>query len=432
MVRESQPSPATVLETKWVRLADRLAQGTNALVSATLDEARRQLATYRALPEEAMAGDIKRVTRKNIELLIVMIRSGELPEPAAFAEIEESARNRAEERLPLADIVAAYHVAGQVWWQAITDAAAATGDEASLVQIGVLVHRYLREAVAAVLRGYGADEAPLPAADHDRKMLYQALVAGTDPAATAQRFGLALATTYWVIAIRVQAELAASGEVATTVAARRAARRLERELDRAGRGTTLRTVIHSGGVALIPITDPFEDGRELPIEECFAKLERELLAVQRGVGAPVLFAVDRAAVEDIPVAVVEVQDLLSVAQYGQRSSGVLRFRDLAVEYQLSRPTRVTRLQRNLLSPLDIDPVLRETLEAYIWHQCNANAAAAVLHVHSNTVLNRLRKIADLLDLDLNRPRDLMRIFAAIMAANFGPDPAASQRDIYFD
>lgn len=417
---------------RWVRLADRLAQGSNALVSATLDEARRQIETYRTLPEEAMAGDIKRVTRKNIELLIALIRSGDLPERSAFEEIEESARNRAEERLPLADIVAAYHVAGQVWWQAITDAAAATDDEESLVPIGVLVHRYLREAVAAVLRGYSADEAPLPAVDHDRKMLYQVLVSGSDPSGTAQRFGLSLAATYWVIAVRVQTELATSNEVGTTVAARRAARRLERELDRAGRGTTLRNVTQSGGVALIPITDPLDAGREIPIEECFAKLERELLTIERGVGAPVLLAVDRAAIDNIPVAVVEVQDLLAVAQYGQRTSGVLRFRDLAVEYQLSRPTRVTRLQRNLLSPLDIDPVLHETLEAYIWHQCNANAAATVLHVHPNTVLNRLRKIADLTALDLNRPRDLMRIFAAIMAAKFGPDPAASQRDIYFD
>ncbi|GAB0103919.1 helix-turn-helix domain-containing protein [Nocardia sp. JMUB6875] len=427
-----QPSSTVVADTKWVRLADRLAQRTNGLVSDTLDEVRRQLETYRALPEEAMAGDIKRVTRKNIELLIAMIRSGELPERAAFAEIEESARNRAEERLPLADIVAAYHVAGQVWWQAITNAASVTGDAGSLVQIGVLVHRYLREAVAAVLRGYAADEAPLPAVDHDRKMLYQALVSGSDPAATAQRFGLRPATTYWVIAVRVQAKYAAPSEVGAKVAARRAARRLERELDRAGRGTTLRNVSQSGGVALIPIVDPLDGEREIPIEECFAKLERELLSIERALGAPVLFAVDRAAIDDIPVAVVEVQQLLGVAQYGQRDSGVLRFRDLAVEYQLSRPTRVTRLQRNILSPLDVDPVLRETLEAYIWHQCSANAAATVLHVHPNTVLNRLRKIAELINLDLNRPRDLMRIFAAIMAANFGPDPAASQRDIYFD
>ncbi|GAB0108322.1 helix-turn-helix domain-containing protein [Nocardia sp. JMUB6875] len=373
------------------------------------------------------------MTHRTIELLVATIRAGRVPEPAEFAGNESSARNRAEERLPLADILSAYHVAVQYLWQIITELAHATGDERDLVEIGVQVHRFLRTVTMAVLRGYRADQAPLPPIDHDRRQLFLALASGSEPERVAQRLGLTLAPRYWVVAIEVAPDpQPASAAIGAVVAARRTARRLERELDRIGRGETLRQGTESGGAALLPFEQPPVGAQPARMQDRFAELRERLSTVERAVGAPVLFAVDLATPPDVPVALGEVHDLLRVARYARRESGVVRFQDLAVEYQLSRPSRVTAIQRELLRPIASDPVLCGTLEAYLWHQCNAGAAAAALHVHPNTVSYRLRKTAELLGLDFTKPRDLMRAFAAVIATRYTSEQPNRQRDVHLD
>jgi DNA-binding PucR family transcriptional regulator len=74
---------------------------------------------------------------------------------------------------------------------------------------------------------------------------------------------------------------------------------------------------------------------------------------------------------------------------------------------------------NLLSPLDAhEPILR-TLEAFVDAAYDRAAAAAALHVHPNTVLYRLRKLATLTGLDVSSPRDLVRVTAALAARRSG-------------
>lgn len=53
----------------------------------------------------------------------------------------------------------------------------------------------------------------------------------------------------------------------------------------------------------------------------------------------------------------------------------------------------------LLSPLDLEPDLLETLEAFFQENCSANATAARLSIHRNTLTYRLTKIASLTGLD---------------------------------
>ena len=91
----------------------------------------------------------------------------------------------------------------------------------------------------------------------------------------------------------------------------------------------------------------------------------------------------------------------------------MRLRDLALEYHLTRPSAATPLLADLLSPLESRSVLLETLESYLDAGCDRSAAAAALHVHPNTVIYRLRKVATLTGLDVGTAPDLVRLVAAV-------------------
>lgn len=432
MARESVSTPiATDAAASRLLLADQLAQRTHAIVCGTIDQVRAEVEFYRTLPEEAVRGDVTAITKRNFELLISSIRTGRLPAAAEFLPIENSARHRSEEEVPLAEVLRAYHLAHQLWWRSIAELAAAAGQEAALADVGELVHSYLQAATAAVLAGYGADRAPLPPIDHDRHTLHHALATGADPEGTARRLGLSLAPLYWVVAIHVDAHSdETAADIDTTVAARRKTRRLQRELDRIGRGETLCSVDADGGTALIPVGTVSAE-TPAPLEARFTHLREQLAQTENVVGARTLCTVDVAAPQDISDTLPDVRELLRVARHLRRRTGVLRFRDLAIEFQLSRPSRVTRHLASLLTGADIDRVIRETVEAYVWHHCNSTAAATALHVHPNTVLYRLRKASELTGIDFSEPRDLLRVFVAIVAAT-APDTDSPRGDFEFD
>lgn len=387
-------------------LADRLAQGTHTVVTATVEHVRDAVAFYRTLPPEAVRRDVTAIVGRNLEMFVTSLREDRDPLPAELRPIEHSARRRAEERVPLSDVITAYHLGTQLWWQTIV-AWADPGDAEALVRVGALLQRHLQAVTRAVLAGYGADQAPLPPQDHDRRRLHRALTTGADPDDTARALGLTVAQRYWVIALHVAAHPDEQVEgVDAAVASRRKTRRLEYELDRLGRGETLHTITTQGGSALIPIAGA----------DCrFDELASQLADLERTAGAPVLCAVEPAAPQDIPSVHPELIDLLRVARRYHHHTGVVRFHDLALEYQLTRPTRVSHLNAAELAPLDSDPALRRTLETYLSHDLNTTATAAALHIHANTVLYRLRKITDLTGLDPARTRDLLRIAAALAA-----------------
>ncbi|WP_245721409.1 PucR family transcriptional regulator [Nocardia crassostreae] len=383
-------------------LADRLAQGTHMIVTATVEHVSAQVAFYRTLPPEAIRRDVTAIVGRNLELLVTTLREDRDLRAAELAPIERSARRRAEERVPLTDVITTYHLGTQLWWQTIVEWAE-PGDSDALVRVGVLLQRHLQAVTHAVLAGYGADQAPLPPQDHHRRQLYRALTTGAAVEDTARSLGLVVAPRYWVVALRVAAHPDEQVQgVDATVASRRKTRRLEYELDWLGRGETLHTVTAQGGCALIPAPET------AAAESRFDELARQLGDLERAAGAATLCAVELAVPHDIPAVHAEVAELLRVAVRYHRDAGVVRFRDLALEYQLTRPTRVSHLNAAELA-------LRRTLETYLAHDLNTTATAAALHVHANTVLYRLRKITDLTGLDPAKTRDLLRIAAALAA-----------------
>ena len=104
-------------------IADQLAQRTHTIVAATVELVWRQVPFYRSLPEEAVRSDVTAIIRCNFEVLIASLRSLQTTDDEGLMRIRASAQRRAEELVPLAEVLHAYHLAVDHWWKVIGDLA---------------------------------------------------------------------------------------------------------------------------------------------------------------------------------------------------------------------------------------------------------------------------------------------------------------------
>jgi DNA-binding PucR family transcriptional regulator len=72
-----------------------------------------------------------------------------------------------------------------------------------------------------------------------------------------------------------------------------------------------------------------------------------------------------------------------------------------------------------------EELLLATVEAWFEHGGSGTKAAAALHCHRNTVLNRLARVADLTGRDINDPRAAAELYAAVRARRLRPGPPAA-------
>ncbi|MFT4200585.1 PucR family transcriptional regulator [Gordonia sp. (in: high G+C Gram-positive bacteria)] len=402
-----------------IRLVDHLAQRTAAVVADTVRQICAEVDFYRSLPIETVETDVTRIVRRNYEMLLRSLATGTRPSPDELAELTSSARNRADEGVPISDVLDAYHYGARHWWRIVAglDDRGAGFVEGSLVDVGSALFEWLRDATRAVIAGYDADGAPtpdFPRAGH--RELLDALVEGSDYDAVAHRFRLEVEPAYWAIAIAVDT----SGDetdsrVSRSVATTRKVRRLQRLLDSTSRGEAMHALTASGGIALIPAR-PTPHGPDTADDPRFADLRARLERLADRMDARTTCAVDLVTPDEVATVIPQLRDLLTIARRRTPRRRVVRFDDLAVEFQLSRPTRASRLSAARLDPIADDEVLWQTLEAYLDNDCSTAMTAEVLHVHPNTVQYRLRKVSESTGLNLNRPADIVAALGAVLAA----------------
>lgn len=140
-------------------------------------------------------------------------------------------------------------------------------------------------------------------------------------------------------------------------------------------------------------------------------VERMSVAAETAVTATVATS----SVNDVPAASDQVHELLDLAQQLRRPAGVYRMTDLVLEYQLTRPGPGRAYLSRVLVPLDNSPELLETLEIHINHDLNRQRSARQLHLHTNTVDYRLKRIAHLTGFDPTRPSGMRHLQAALVA-----------------
>ena len=396
-------------------LADRLAQRTHPLVIETVDLVHRDVTFYRLLPDEALRNDVTTIVRRNLELFISMLRTGADLAPELLADISESARQRAQELVPLGEVLRAYHLAAGLWWETISEWAVPE-DVVALARTGRLLNAYTAASASAVLAGYGSDHVTQTDEDSARRSLFVALSTGVDVDRVSDDVGIRLARLYWVVALHVERnDDESSTEVDTAVAERRKVRHLQRELDQVGRDKALGVLGSSGGAVLIPIVESEPAEGNWASSPQYLSLCRRLGDLEKVIGASTVAAVHVAAPPAIPAAVSQAREVLNVARKYGRTSGVVRLEDLAVEYQLTRPSAALPILADVLSRLESDPAVLETLESFIDSGFDRATTARQLHVHPNTVVYRLRKASSLTGLDLSSPKDLVQVTMALGA-----------------
>ncbi|MGO4760552.1 PucR family transcriptional regulator, partial [Streptomyces sp. 2MCAF27] len=99
--------------------------------------------------------------------------------------------------------------------------------------------------------------------------------------------------------------------------------------------------------------------------------------------------------------------------------------------QLEDPSELLRFADRTLSPiLDYDrrrgTRLLHTLRTYLAHELSTARTAEALFVHPNTVSLRLKRIEDLLDVNVAQPDSLLQLTAALAAADVGDTDRLAQ------
>lgn len=377
-----------------------------------------EIPIYAQLPREQLEGEIRTITEANLRLFFGVLRTGE-PMPAAeLAEVRLSAARRAEERVPLDAVLTAYHVGARIGWLALVEEH--QPDETDvLLAAGARVLAYTQQVTAAVAAAYLDEQQTIFGEERDAARLFASALLSGEPADTlAARLGVAIAPAYLVVALRIAPHPDESDEkdVGGAIAARRKVRRVQAALDELSGEPAITQLDPSGGSILLPTS----------AEAAPALAERLsdlALVLEKAAGAPVIAGgAIGYGVGDVPRAAAQAQDILRLTRVLDKPPGAYLLRDVLLEYQLTRPSDAQDALASLIGPLDRNPDLLRTLEAYLDADLDRRSTAAALHVHPNTFDYRLRRIIELTGLDPATTHGLQLLGAALAARRLGEAP----------
>ena len=357
-------------------------------VRARLPElARQMVATFRVevplyaqLPHEQLHGEVRLICEDNLRTFFATLIEDRPPTEAELSEPRASAARRAQERVPLASVLTAYHVGGRIGWAALVNEARAD-ETVELLAAADRVQRYVQTVTAEVATSYLQERQAISGEEGDAmRALVGALLAGEPTAELAEGLGRSLPDAWLVLAL----ELAPHPDEATAgaVAARRKVRRVQALLDAQAGEPVLGRLHVTGGVVLLAASADA------------AVVAREL---QAAAGAPVrVAAAPAASTDEVAAAAAQAREVLHLAPPGP---GLYVLRDVLLDYQLSRPSEAQQHLAALLDPLERFPDLLRTLEAYLEQDLDRRRTAAALYVHPNTLDYRLRRVVELSGLD---------------------------------
>ncbi|MDH6677117.1 hypothetical protein M2284_001315 [Rhodococcus sp. LBL1] len=283
--------------------------------------------------------------------------------------------------------------------------AAAAGERAAgLVEIASAVLRLQETITSAVVESYESERVALDGDEKPSKeLLARLLLAGQDADPTARWCGIELSDEYSVLALSyVDTQRDPASQWSADA-------RMARVLERNGPPPVLGVLEQDGGILLVP----HKVGGDIDwYRRAVVLVESISAAVDAPVTGAVTEPVTRARIADSERLAGE---LLVLARRLGREPAVYQLKDLALPFQLSRPTEGRQYLADWLLPLDPYPELVETLDAYLHHDLDRGRTARALDVHPNTVNNRLGRIRDLAGVDPSRYEGIMTLGSALDA-----------------
>ncbi|MCU1593181.1 MAG: hypothetical protein JWO12_573 [Frankiales bacterium] len=350
---------------------------------------------YARLPQEQLDGEITAICADSLLAVLAAVQEQRGPTEAELETNRLSAIRRVHEAVPLEALLAAYLIGGRLAWRELV-AQARPDETPELLTAADVLQLYIQRVTGVVTQTYLGEQQLIAGAQQDvRRDLARALLAGVDADDLAARAGIDVLRRWTLLALRLGSHPdEGRRDTDAVVASRRKLRRLHDVLDGLP-GPVLPLLDTHGGVVLVP--HDVDDG-----------LVEQLRAA---VGTSVHLGIATAATPaDVPAAGKLAEELAGLA------TGVpARLETHALAYQLSRPSAALAQLTGVLAPLDDKPDLLETLRVFLAANLDRRAAAAVLHVHPNTLDYRLRRIAALTGHACSDVTGLMALAAALEA-----------------
>ncbi len=381
-----------------------------ALARQMVDAFVAEIPLYGRLPREQLEGEITRITEDNLRLFFRCLQARRAPTVDEIGELRSSAARRAQERVPLEDVLTAYHVGTRIGWEALLDVAGPE-EQGELHAAVTAMLGYLQRLSAVVAAAYLDERQAIHGEERDaRRALAQALLSGAPAAVLARRAAVALAPAYAAVALEVPEHPDEhQADVSASVAARRKLRRLQARLDERAGEPVLGLLDSSGGLVLLPACPD-------RLQEVLDGLPGLVAELSAAAGGPVTAGAAVAeTLADVPSAGQQAREVADLARRLGRPPGTYTVTDLLVEYQLSRSPGALPLLASRLDALNRNADLRRTLECYLQLDTDRRRTAAELHVHPNTLDYRLRRIVDLTGLDPGTTTGLQTLSAALTA-----------------
>ncbi|MEU0540152.1 helix-turn-helix domain-containing protein [Nocardia sp. NPDC005978] len=370
-----------------------------------------EVGVYRQLSAELAGPELNATALSHLLTFLAVAEQGREAGPGDLAAIMVSAGRRAEERIPLSDVLDAYLTGARVVWQAVI-AAAGPQDRADVESFVAHLLAFLHRTTVAITATYVRVHATVSSVERDaRHALCAALLAGQDAGNLAAQAEFALVRSYSVVTLTVAGVPSRPGNTGELASARRRVRQAHDLVERR-HGGEHRLVAFDGhsGVLLLPAADSVSP----------EALVRDLAAA---FALPVTAALAPAAeVEAIPAAFELAREIYELARALDRPAGLYRLSDLMVEYQITRPGPARDALEAVLGPLREHPHLLETLRVNMRYGLDRQAAAKALGLHANTYSYRLRRIAEVTGLDATDAADARVLASAMLASSTRRNP----------
>ncbi|WP_306362874.1 CdaR family transcriptional regulator [Nocardia sp. CC227C] len=370
------------------------------------------------LPGDAIYGDVTTITRTCLEIAVSMLDGRDIP--TKTERLHEAAAQWAREGVPIDTIHHAIHEGFKIGFDLVVSAATSRyrgddelrlspGDYTSLIDGAKLVVEMLDRMTSTVSLAYVRELRAVVSEHHTAvHTLTSALLGGHPTSTMARECGIEIAESYSVLALTIPPHPEESDPtIDGKVVARRKLRRVQAELATRCADAALSLLSVDGGTILIPVT------AKRPEE-----LDDLVTDLSRAARVPITATTVSATPSEIPTAAEQAHDLLDMVHRLHCVRGLYRFDDLALEYQLTRPGPGREYLGSLLDRLDEHPELLETLQRHIANNLNRQRTARVLHVHTNTVDYRLKRIAQLTGFDPTQASGLWYLRSALVARSY--------------
>jgi len=370
------------------QVADLVARiGRSAAAQEMLAEVRKQIASYERLSTEVSEAEVLDTCKRNLRVWHQWLASGGELAPGARDELRASVRARADEGVPLEDLLHAYRIAGRLGWQ-ILRRHAGPAEQALLLDAAELVMLFVDTLSEVVTQTYLTERERLVSEEErGARELVERIVDGApltiEERELARRLDVPLRDRYVPFAAAIPG---ASPRRHAALASRL-------------RGEGRLAVTQGDRVFGLALCAP-EPGD-------LGESKRALLALG----------------EETPRAALATarEELSLLVDHGRRTrlAGVLTPGSHALELLLARSPRIAAaLCARVLEPLargGEGADLVHTLRTLVRCGFDRAETSRALHVHRNTLGYRIRRIEQLAGIDLARPRDITCVYLALAA-----------------